>query len=107
MIEPVELSEASIERIAQRLAQLQAPARGPLDARRLDVAGAMAMLGFGTSNRKRFWELVRELGIPYERLSPHRCLFRVSDIDAILRQRQVGDLPRRAGAVAIYGGHAA
>lgn len=107
MSEPVELSDASIERIVQRLAVIQQAAAPIPTPARVNVAGAMARLGFRRGNEKRFWEAVRNLGIPYERLSPRRCLFNVADIDAILRQRQVGSVPRRAGAVAIHGGRAA
>ena len=77
--------------VADRLATLEARVArmesqaGPT----VDTAGAMQRLGYKSG--KRFWQAVRRLGVPYSRMSARHCIFRTSDIDAVLQRRQVGN----------------
>jgi len=60
----------------------------------MSLRGAMQMLGYEST--KRFWLTVRRLGIPYTKLNQRRYIFRREDIDAVLKQRQVGTRKVRA-----------
>lgn len=55
----------------------------------LDTDGAKTRLGYKSG--KRFWQAVRRLKIPYSRISARQCVFKVSEIDAALLRRQVGN----------------
>lgn len=54
----------------------------------VDTAGAMQHLQYKSA--KRFWEAVRREQIPFSRLSARHCVFQVADLQAVLKQRQVG-----------------
>lgn len=95
MSDPVEISDASVERIALRVFALQGGA-GAQSTAIIDTDGAMKRLGY--RSRKYFWKAVRRLGIPYERISTRHATFHASDVNAVLRQRQVGSLKHRRAA---------
>lgn len=85
------LSDSDVARIADAVAQ-----RLQVGSPTLDTTGAMARLGYKSG--KRFWQAVRRLGIPYSRLSARQCIFRTSEIDAVLARRQVGNTRIRRAA---------
>lgn len=74
-----------LEQMAQRVEQADGP---------LPTEDAMQLLGYKSG--KRFWQCIKRLHIPYTRINQRRALFLRSDIEAVLRQRQVGTGRRRA-----------
>lgn len=84
-----ELKE-QLDRIEQ---MLQRTAAGH-DRPTLTQREAMQMLGY--RDRESFVKRAKALGIPYCPTSSRRRLFLRSDIEAVLRQRQVGTGRRRA-----------
>jgi len=78
-----------LDRIEQRTAPVVTTVAATMTQRE-----AMKLLGY--SDRESFWVAIRRLGIPYSKLSERRALFRREDIDAVLKQRQVGTRKVRA-----------
>ncbi len=87
----VHIHPESIESIARRVVELMRN-DAPQSSGTLDTKGAMHRLGYISA--KGFWQAVRRLGVPYSKLSARNCVFRTSDIDAVLSRRQVGSSRR-------------
>ena len=81
--EVVEMRER-IQRLERRLDSIETAST----ADTLGTSEVMSMLGYKSG--KRFWEAVRRLGLPYSRVSGRVCVFRKGDVEALLRQRQIG-----------------
>ena len=58
----------------------------------LSTTETMAITGH--SDRTSFWQSVKRAGIPYVRISARRAIFRETDLEAWMRAKTVGTIPR-------------